>query len=483
MNFPKDLFLKLLYYLVCPLLLISYLLEPFTSDVRIYLGAAKVTALTPGFPMSLDAVWETRYVGHRFLYYILNLLDPFTGWAYSIWMKLIVAVVMIVILYYFSKRVAETMQVSFHYPFIVGYLGLFAVNNFVILSSESFAVVAGMLMLTVILDDRIWVRYLSGLLILPLLILKGLTILVALVVILAVILLVPDYKVRFYQASVISLPIVGISILAIVLYFPHFISDIFLLGQIVRLGSLDVWHIIQYLFEYSMGVVGFIPMIVVGVFMIFFLLSVTTKLHIRDLRLLLAMWLVGLVYVLFVSEFFYYHYYIMLIPTILTTCYFLKVYTFRDRAFAAIILLVLVIFAGVVSGWSLGLAFKGYTHWNDIDSDAAIISELYDLTDQPVTLYLDDGEASYYFPTISACRYVAALPYQRHTPVYDMSKSPEYWEERSCILNYTGNYILIKPVWFKLNATTHTEVVDKLTAEYTRVYTSTWDVYQRKTTS
>ena len=217
MDLPKDLFLKVFYYLIGPLLVLSYLLEPFTSDVRIYLGAAKVTALTPGFPMTLDSVWESRFVGHRFLYYVMNILDPFTGWMYSIWMKLVVALITIVISYYFSKRISERMDISFHYPFIIGFLGLFAINNFVIFSSEYFTVVIAMVMLVLALDDRPWVCGLSGLLIYPLLVMKGLTVLLVPIVMISVVMLAPrDYKARFYSAAV-SIPIVAAALLATVL--------------------------------------------------------------------------------------------------------------------------------------------------------------------------------------------------------------------------------------------------------------------------
>ena len=476
MNFPKDIFLKLVYYLVCPLLLLSYLLEPFTSDVRIYLGAAKVTALTPGFPMNLDSVWESRFVGHRFLYYILNLLDPFTGWMYSIWMKFIVSVVTIVILYYFSKRISERMQVPIHYPFVLGYLGLFAVNNLIIFSAEYHAVVIGMLILTLLLDTRKLSWQISGLLILPLLLMKGLPVLIVLVVILAVVMLVPDYRSRFYSA-LISLPVVGVVVLAVVLYFPHFISDIFLLTRLGHLNHLSVIQIIESFFYWGIGVIGFAPLIIVSVFVSFLLLSVVTKDHVRDIKVLVAMWLVAAVYTVIISEFFYYHYYLMLIPALLTICYFLKIVSSHWLAFVSIIVLVLVIYAGVVSGWSVGLAFKGYAHWSERESSAADIISRYDVLSQPVTLYLNDGEAAYYMSTKSACRYVGSLP-----PIWNLSGTDTYWEMRNCSLEYTGKYVVVFPLWVDLNVTTHSELSDKINTEYTKVYSNYWDVYQRKDT-
>jgi hypothetical protein len=474
MDLPKNLFIRIFYFVISPLLVLSYCLEAWTGDIRIYLGAAKVAALTPGFPMTLDTVWESRFVGHRFLYYVLNLIDPFTGWLYSIWMKFVVAIVMIVILYYFSKRVSERMHISFHYPFILGYLGLFAVNNAIIFSAESHSVVIAMLMVVLLLDDRPWVCGLSGLLVFPLIVMKGLPVLLVPIVMLVVVMLVPDYKARFYSASV-GLPVVGAALLATVLYFPHFISDIFLLTRLGHLTHLGPIEIIGSFFNWGAGVIGFAPLIIVSVCVSFILLSIVTKEHLRDLKLLLAMWLVAALYVLIISEFYYYHYFLMLIPSILTICYFLKIYPYYKEAFVAIVIMVLVIFAGVVSGWSWGLAFNGYTHWAEREASASDISARFDIVAQPVTLYLNEGDAAYYFPTRSACRYVGSLP-----PVWNMSGTNEYWEMRNCSLEYTGKYVIVFPLWVDLNVTTPTELSDKINTEYTKVYSNYWDIYQRK---
>jgi hypothetical protein len=466
--------LAFVYYIICPLLVISYCLEAWTGDIRIYLGAAKVAALTPGFPMTLDSVWESRFVGHRFLYYVLNMIDPFTGWLYSIWMKFIVALVMIVILYYFSKRVSERMQVSFHYPFILGFVGLFAVNNAIIFSAESHSVVIAMLMVTLLLDDRPWVGGLSGLLIYPLIVMKGLPVLLVPIVMLVVVMLTPhDYKARFYSALV-GLPIVAAALIATVLYFPHFISDIFLLTRLGHLSHLGLIETIESFFNWGAGVIGFAPLIIISVVLSFILLSIVTKEHVRDLKLLLAMWLVAALYVFIISEFYYYHYFLMLIPAILTVCYFLKIYPHRDYAFIATVMLILVIFAGVVSGWSLGLGFRGYTFWAEQDASAADILSRYDILDQPVTLYLDDGSAAYYFTTRSACRYVGSLP-----PIWNVSGTAAYWEMRNCSLEYTGKYVIVFPPWVDLNVTTHTELSDKINSEYTKVYSNRWNIYQK----
>jgi hypothetical protein len=485
MEVHKGFFLKLLYYLVCPLLLLSYLLEPFTEDVRIYLGVAKVTALTPGFPQNFDLIWDSRFVGHRILFYLLDLITPFNGWLYSIWMKFVVAIATIVILFYFSKRVSEKMQVPFHYPFIFGFLGFFAINNFVIFTSEYFSVIIAMLMMTLLLDDKRNLWHLSGLLGLPLILLKGLPVLLVGIVALATIMLVKDYKDRLYTALT-TLPLIILSLLAVLWIFPHTITDGVMLFRVAHITRLGILPSIQYFFKYGIGVIGFIPLVIIGVVSLFLVVSTFEDddesgfgKHVRDLGLLVAMWGLAAVYVFFIAEFFYLHYFVMLIPAILTVCYFLKLSKYRDPAFAILALVILLIFALVVSGWAAGLSFKGYSYWSERQSMADEILMSNDILSQPSTLYLDQGSAAYYFTTPSACRFVAALPYQRDMPNWDMKMLPQYWEMRNCSLDYTGKYVIVDPIWFNLSVSTHSEIADKLSTEYVKVYSSFWDVYRK----
>ena len=471
---------KLFYWIVAPLLLISWLLEPFTNDVRIYLGAAKVTLLTPGFPMTLDSVWESRFVGHRFLYYCLEGLTPFEGLAAQVWLKLLAAIVMLAVLYYFSKRVSTKWSVPFDYVFIISFLGMFAVNNFMIFAAEAHSVIIGMLMVAMLLDDRPLINGLAGLLVLPLVILKGLPVLLVPIAVLVVVMLCPDtYKNRL-MAAACSIPIVIAAWVAMALYFPHFITDIFLNTKMAHIGMLSYWDVGTYFVKYGLGVIGFLPLIVVGLFVTFLLLSVVRREHLRDVGLLLLMWVVAAMYALVIQEFFYYHFYLGVIPAILTCLYFLKLYEHHRAAMVILVVAILIIYCGVVSSWSVGLAGKGYVNIQEREDTAdLILAEYPDLLDQPSTLYLDDGLAAYYFPTQSACRYVGALPYQRHTAIWNMSDKQEYWDMRNCAMAYTGKYILVDESFIPTTIPVRSELRYKLDTEYNMTAVHYWSVYSR----
>ncbi len=483
------LFLSIVYFICLPFVLISYLCEPFTGDAMINFGAAKVAALTPSFPMNLDSVWEARLIGHRFMDYVLNLIaSPFHGFAYMICVKVVVAVVTIAILYYFSKRVSERLQIPFSYPFIVGFLGLFVLNNYVILSAEVTSVIISMLMLAMLLDSRKYVQILSGLLVLPLLTLKGLPVLLVFIVMFAVMILVPDYLDRFKRGA-LTLPAVGVALIGLAVYFPHFISDVFLSRTINYPQAPDIYTLLTRFELYGVGLIGNVPIIVLSACVMLLLLSTISKEHFRNVKLLFLMWGVAVVYVLIIAEFFYIHYYLMMIPAILTICYFLKLNPLSKSIFAAIIVVTLILMSTIVASWSPGMASSQYNAIADRQVLVDNLSVNTDILQQPSTLYLDAGSIAYFFPTKSACRYVGAVPIQRNTPEWDMTSTAEYWDDLNCTLAYTGKYVMLNPLTLNMSIPTRFEVARKLDNEYTKIYTFNgnrtddlawrWDIYER----
>jgi len=490
-NLVYSLFLKCLYFLISPIVLILYILEPFSGDVMIYFGAAKVTALTNGFPMTLDSVWEVKLIGHRFLYYLLNLIaTPFHGWAYSIFVKLIVSIITIVILYYFSKQLSTRLQIRFEYPFIIGFLGLFAVNNYIIFSGEATSVIISMLMFAMLLDDHKWIQIASGLLVVPLLTLKGLPVLLVLIIMLSTMMLTNDYWERFKRA-ILSLPIVVISIFILMWYFPHFISDIFLSRVLNPAITQDILQIVFNFWYHGISMIGMAPIIVFGACSLLLLLSVVVKEQMRNIGLLLLMWGISSAYVMYIAQFFYIHYYLMVIPAIFTLCYFLKLYDHHQSVFILIVVTVIILNVTIISGGSLVMAFSEYKTADERQILVDNITENTDILSQPTTLYLDDGSLSYYFPTPSACRYVGSVPYERNSLTQNITFSKEYWENRNCTLAYTGKYILVNRNFFNFSAPPLKEISTKIKNEYAMIYTFDeknqldirwwWNIYERKT--
>jgi hypothetical protein len=118
--------------------------------------------------------------------------------------------------------------------------------------------------------------------------------------------------------------------------------------------------------------------------------------------------------------------------------------------------------------------------WTDENRHAAEAKALFDIEDQPSTLYLDTGTAAYFFHTNTSCRYTGVLPVQRHRPEWNTTNLRAYADLYDCIMDYDGKYIIGMDWWFGRGLPEREEIYRKIDNEYTLVYNASWDIYQRK---
>lgn len=125
--------------------------------------------------------------------------------------------------------------------------------------------------------------------------------------------------------------------------------------------------------------------------------------------------------------------------------------------------------------------------WDNKEPHADKINAMFHLDKEPSLLYLDPGDAPYFFRANSSCRYICPLPVQRDAPGWDLSGNADYQEEYTCILNYTGKYIVFDTGnhydgttdWFLESSEHRQPIMKKLRNEYELVYTGGWRIYQR----
>lgn len=125
--------------------------------------------------------------------------------------------------------------------------------------------------------------------------------------------------------------------------------------------------------------------------------------------------------------------------------------------------------------------------WDNKEPQADLINEQFRLDREPVLLYLDPGDAPYFFRAKSACRYVAPLPVQRDAPGWNLSGLEAYQEEYDCIMNYRGRYIVFDAGnhydgvtdWFSETYSHRVPLMQKIHSEYRLVYNGSWRIYQR----
>ena len=372
----------------------------------------------------------------------------------------------------------------------MGFLGFFAVGNFVALECEYFAAILGLLILTLMVEDKKGLWIIAGFLIIPLILIKGITLFIILSVLPLWILInfwgnrvdIAQIKQRLIWCVIGFAIASAIYFISVRFLFPHSISDMFLSAGIAHIGMVGMDKLLEYFFEYSMGLIAFSPLIVIGFLLLPFIILKVDNSQLKDILLILLSWFPPILMVFIQGEFFYYHYFPMVVPAIITCCYALKVLSNQTRVFWIIIVAVLLCLSVFVAGWSFGMGYKGYAHWNSIDSAAKEVDLKFNISNEPSTLYLSAGEPSYYFNSPSACRYVLPLPLQRNTPEWNMTKYPEYWENLNCTLNYTGKYIISDDLsWQNYTLPTHVAVKQKLETGYYKVWDDDiFDIYERR---
>lgn len=137
--------------------------------------------------------------------------------------------------------------------------------------------------------------------------------------------------------------------------------------------------------------------------------------------------------------------------------------------------------SGIVTSYEIAF-------WGNKEPHADIINSQFHLDDEPSLLYLEPGDAPYFFRANSSCRYICPLPVQRDAPGWDLSGNADYKEEYDCIMGYTGRYIVFDAGnhydgvtdWFNDNYTHRIPITTKINDEYRLVYSGSWRVFERK---
>ena len=477
MKYSESLLIKILYFVICPAVFISYLFESFSTDVKTFFGAAFLTDAMGG----IDQAWEIKPPGNRVLFYLLSKL-PGTGLDFQIIVKVVCGIFALVIIYYFSKSISERIKTDFAFVFILSFLAIFAASDYMILQPEWSSALIVMLMTALLLSDKYYLTILSGFLCLPLLLLKGITIILILIVFGIVHLLtnreLSEDILFFVGAFIGAICFFGLELTI----FPNMISDMFLsvvLSHVTMFGPL---FRAETALVTIMLVVFFAPIIIIGGLLFFNILFFEReKLSLINLFWFSVMWAATCIIVVIQSEPFMYIAYPLIIPSIITICYYGKILKMKKGFFYSVIIAILIMWACFVAGWGGTVHFSKAQYWENHDAEAKMLNSRFNLTSQPTLLYLDPSYASWYFKAPSASRYITPLPIQRDASDWNIEGLKEYQQNLKDILNYSGEYIVSGNGWFFENITADKErILEKLNTSYELQYSSdSWNVYHK----
>jgi len=128
------------------------------------------------------------------------------------------------------------------------------------------------------------------------------------------------------------------------------------------------------------------------------------------------------------------------------------------------------------------------TFWGEKEPQADAINALYHLDREPSLLYLDPGDAPYFFRANSSCRYICPLPVQRDAVDWNVNWTAAYREEYDCIMAYDGRYIVFDAGnhydgvtdWFSESYVDRVPLMEKIHSEYRLVWNGSWRIYQKR---
>ena len=475
-----------------PVVAIGAILSPLTNDVRIFYGVEYLDwKYIADFPSNINYFFEIKPIMNHcisyFLVVVTNFLIPFENhFAQEILIKTIAVAFAIFACWIFSRNVLKIK-----YGFLLCFFGTMCVLNVNTLQAEWWSLFLVMIATALLVEENKWLHYVSGILLMLAFLTKGTT--VSLVISGICALIVLNYKVDWVRVTTGFIATGGLFLLANFTIWKTLVSDIILAPQL------------SHVFEYSMTGQA-IAIVVATIIAVSIYIPcagiggtyglVWLKSHLKDPRVyaFLSMWCIVFFITWVQNESFAYQFYPLVLPAIVSLVLFEKETPVvrpnkkypRENIIAATIVLLFgmycVLYSPAVSYYGSQEANMNSYFWNE----SSKINKEFDLPNQSSVLYLDTGSAPLYFGVNSSCKYVAPLAIQRVNPNRTFILNlPQNQEEFSCIMNYSGEYIIadgeIGPEnsWFGNDSYQKVAIINKIHNEYFVAHSGGWEIYRR----
>lgn len=477
---PEHIYFLLLIVITLPAVIWSYVLIVFNDDIHIFFGVAKIVDYFGSFPANVDAAWETRPIGNRLIFYgLYKLFEPFSSseLLFQVTTKLTVALFALSVCAFFAYTIHKRSSRRYegYFVFLITALSLFTVHTMCIMQTEFFAVILSLLAIAMMMYDNHYVNLLSGVVLVYIFLLKGITIVMIPVIFAAMWLLTPEEeRWRFYSAAVGSIIAAVLIIPVLVVGLKYFVYDFINMFPVQQANETNFVSQTVSIIAHSLGVIWFIPIIAIGVITgIFVFYDYLKNKDYAYALVFLGMWLPLIVVEYVQVGFWVYHYLGFIIPAIVSIYLFVKkFYDSNPVPFGTIITLAIIfIFVVSCSIWSTN--YNGM--WDQLNNDSLAINKQYHLDTQPSVLYLDQGNSVYFLKAPSYCRYIAPLSIQLSDETRNLTGTRSYKETMNCIMNYSGEFVVMNRAWFG----NHESIDKKLASEYTIVSNKSWLIYQR----
>lgn len=484
-GYMRVCFDSLLYFIILPFSALSFVITPLTNDSRIFIAASAIADTYYPLPYGFDAAYEVKPVMNRILNWVLykvaNTIVPFVDNHYiqfGVVVKLTALIILVLCCWYISRRII------FPYGFPFLFLSFVCQANFGILMSEWFSVLFSLVAVSLCMEERRECKFLAGVLMVCVGLLKSITSLMLIPVICAVWLV----RKKVDLPTVISGCVVASSAFLVMCltFWPYSIGDMLMSRLIAHVGMYDLTTVFSWFWitqsglGFPVAMLTYSPIIIVGIIAAWIVsIKLSSKSDWKSLVIFLVMWGIPTAIVLIQSEFIVYHYLVLMFPSLISVAILAKSELF-----------IRVSMSGMFAGFILINCMFGsftvyeYTFWNQKEMNADSLNSQFDLIGQPSILYLDPGDAPYYFHSNSSCHYITPMPVERSTKKWDISYLPQYKETYACIMDYRGEYIVSdlknKRQYFGEGILTNESIMQKISTEYNEVGSESWTIYKRK---
>lgn len=323
MNFNTA-FDRLLYYVMLPIVCITFTLTNLTNDTRIFIGAEAIADTYYQLPYGWDAAYEVKPIGNRILNWVLykvaNAFVPFTANDYThfgLFVKLTALIILLVCCWYIAKKIPFV----YGFPFLV--IAFACQANFGIMMSEWFAVLFSFVGVALCFEKNKNWQYLASVLFIFIGLLKGITCFMIVPAICAVYILggTVDWK-----RAIAGFFAGGLTYLALCFtVWPYSLGDILLSRYVAHIGAHSWVTLFKYFWvtqdsSWLPGVFAYyIPVLLLGsIIGVAIFLRYYTREEKRNTILFGLMWLVPVGIVFAQNEFIVYHYLVLMFPALMS---------------------------------------------------------------------------------------------------------------------------------------------------------------------
>jgi len=456
-----------------------YLFIPFTNDVMVSFGATFQADYYGNWFENVNKSWNIRgfFYKHILYFYAQAYFLFFENLHYTffpIFIKTLHLSILSISVYFglkqarlfFSAHNINYLHVFYTYLFV-----LLTSSHFIILQAEEFSLALVLVMFGLSFSEAKWKNYLSAFFLLPLIGLKGITILYASY--LGFFMLFLLYKnqekgkvIRFFTSYIFM------SLIITALYFTVLkfeLNDLISATYFQKSFQMSFNSILSVIKIYIIAIFHIPALILMAYLVLTFILKRTKEFEkIIFLAMLLT---IPMSVIVFQNKFFPYHYVIFL-PIFLFMIFFL--YPKINYKILFLLFFFTFLFRFIPDKFIPDLPYLRHANLHYFNSIYQTKKKNYThlansvLQKNETILFLSDGTPNYFITNKSYSRYFYPLPVQRIKMNAKLKYTEVYAKTYEEILNYKGKHILLQPNWFDMNL--FSEIDNKLKIEYTLIF-------------